>query len=478
MAEWQAYLLITAAIFGAVSFLAYMLFLSGHRSSGHDLSELRNVLEEARDGMTKEARELRTELSLQMAGSIKALGDTLNESGKFAADAANARMTELSGQLDMRQKSFQDAIASGMAAIVSIQNQKLSELASTLSETVKRSDERLAAFSLQNESKLEAIRGTVQGMLSSIQEDNAKKLDAMRATVDEKLQHTLESRIAESFKAVSERLEQVYKGLGEMQTLARGVGDLKKILSNVKTRGVMGEIQLGAILEEMLAPGQYVKNYSPREDGREVVEYAVKLPGDDESPVYLPIDAKFPADMYAALQEAYDGTNLAAVEAAASGLRKSLIQSAKDMRSKYINPPATTDFAIMFLPFEGLYAEAVRRGISEELQRAYRVNVTGPSTMAALLNSLQMGFRTFAIQKRSGEVWQILGAVKTEFDKFEEVLQSTRLRLDQANDELDKLVGARTRQIRRRLRDVAKLPELESASPLGEENSVDDERNE
>jgi DNA recombination protein RmuC len=283
---------IAAAISGVASFMLCVLILSRVKSDGRDLSDLWNSLEEAHEDITNETRALRSELSLQIVNSIKALGDTLNESGKFAADSANARMTDLSGQLDMRQKSFQETITVGMAGIISTEqaslkqltdmlNQKITEFSSTITEMIKGSDERLAAFSLQSEQKLEGIRNTVQERLSSIQTENAKKLEEMRATVDEKLQKTLESRIAESFKVVSERLEQVYKGLGEMQTLARGVGDLKKILSNVKTRGIMGEIQLGSILEETLSSGQYVKNYSPRSDSREVVEYAVKLPGDD-----------------------------------------------------------------------------------------------------------------------------------------------------------------------------------------------------
>ncbi|MDR3280044.1 MAG: DNA recombination protein RmuC [Synergistaceae bacterium] len=475
MADWQIYLLMAAAISGVASFVMCVVILSRVKSGGDDLSDIWKSLDETSEEITNETRALRSELSLQMVNSIKALGDTLNESGKFAADSANVRMMDLSGQLDMRQRSFQEAITAGMAGIISAEqaslkqltdmlNQKLTEFSGTITEMIKGADERLASFSLQNEQKLEGIRNTLQ-----------ERLEEMRATVDEKLQHTLESRIAESFKVVSERLEQVYKGLGEMQTLARGVGDLKKILSNVKTRGIMGEIQLGAILEETLSPGQYVKNYSPRPESREVVEYAVKLPGDDENPVYLPIDAKFPADAYAALQEAYDLGDSSKVEEAAANLRRVLNQCAKDILGKYIDPPVTTDFAIMFLPFEGLYAESVRRGITEEIQRTYRVSVAGPTTMAALLNSLQMGFRTFAIQKRSGEVWQILSAVKSEFDKFESVLKSAQSRLDQANDELEKLVGARTRQIRRKLRDVTKLPELDGVSLLETENGDDEE---
>ena len=316
------------------------------------------------------------------------------------------------------------------------------------------SQNKLISFNtIENERRLEAIRITMENRLSSIQNENSIQLDKMRETVDEKLQKTLESRISESFKMVSERLEQVYKGLGEMQTLANGVGDLKKVLSNVKSRGVLGEIQLGAILEEILTKEQYEANVVTKKGSQSFVEYAIKLPG-DSSPVYLPIDAKFPADAYSKLLEAYDSGDLTEIESSKSILIKRLKSFAKDIHDKYIDPPNTTEFAIMFLPFEGLYAEAVRLGMVEELQRLYKINIAGPTTTAALLNSLQMGFKTLAIQKRSSEVWDVLGAVKTEFDKFETVLESAQSRIEQANSELDKLIGVRTRQIKRKLKDV------------------------
>ena len=316
------------------------------------------------------------------------------------------------------------------------------------------SQNKLISFNtIENERRLEAIRITMENRLSSIQNENSIQLDKMRETVDEKLQKTLESRISESFKMVSERLEQVYKGLGEMQTLASGVGDLKKVLSNVKSRGVLGEIQLGAILEEILTKEQYEANVVTKKGSQSFVEYAIKLPG-DSSPVYLPIDAKFPADAYSKLLESYDSGDLTEIESSKSMLIKRLKSFAKDIHDKYIDPPNTTEFAIMFLPFEGLYAEAVRLGMVEELQRLYKINIAGPTTTAALLNSLQMGFKTLAIQKRSSEVWDVLGAVKTEFDKFETVLESAQSRIEQANSELDKLIGVRTRQIKRKLKDV------------------------
>ncbi|MBE6807313.1 MAG: DNA recombination protein RmuC [Ruminococcaceae bacterium] len=313
---------------------------------------------------------------------------------------------------------------------------------------------------------LESIRKAMVTQLSGIREENNRQLEQMRQTVDEKLQKTLNDRITQSFQLVNERLEQVYAGLGEMKTLASGVGDLKKVLSNVKTRGVLGEVQLGAILEQILSPEQYEANVKTRPGSTHYVEYAVKLPGADEGTVWLPIDAKFPVDAYAQLLEAYDTGDADAVKAAGSVLEQRIRAFARDIRDKYVAPPHTTDFGIMFLPIEGLYAEVVRRGLIETLQNEYHINIAGPTTMAALLNSLQMGFRTLAIQKRSGEVWKLLGAVKTEFDRFGDVVEAAQKRLEQAGDELDKLVGVRTRQIQRRLADVTSLPETEATALL------------
>ena len=334
-------------------------------------------------------------------------------------------------------------------------------------------EQRLKTFEFNNEQKLEAIRQTVERRLVSLQTDNTQKLDEIRNIVDEKLQKTLEAKVAQSFQLVNERLEQVYKGLGEMQTLATGVGDLKKVLSNVKTRGILGEIQLGAILEEILSPEQYVTNAITKVGSAERVEYAVKLPTDDGAPVYLPIDSKFPADLYSNLQDAYESGSPEAISAAILLLTQRIKQEAAKIRDKYLDPPNTTDFAIMFLPFEGLYAEVVNRGLVEELQRSYRVNIAGPSTMAALLNSLQMGFRTFAIQKRSSEVWRVLGAVKTEFQKFSTVLASSRKRLQQVDDDLEQLIGTRTRAITRNLRAVEQLDERATTLVIGESGESD-----
>lgn len=319
-------------------------------------------------------------------------------------------------------------------------------------------EQRLHSFSADNAQSLENIRRSVDEKLESIRRENLRQLDEMRQTVDEKLQKTLEEKMNKSFSLVNERLEQVYKGLGEMQTLAVGVGDLKKVLSNVKTRGILGEIQLGAILSEILTKEQYEENIATKKGSKNVVEFAIKLPSDGAGTVYLPVDSKFPGDTYSALRDAVESCDKQRIESAQKALVQRIKGEAKDIHDKYIDPPNTTEFAIMFLPFEGLYSEVVNMGLVEVLQREYKVNIAGPSTMATLLNSLQMGFKTLAVQKRSAEVWKILGGVKTEFDKFNDVLVMTQQRLDQANKELDKLVGVRTRQIQRQLKDVESVP--------------------
>ena len=325
---------------------------------------------------------------------------------------------------------------------------------------------------MENQQKLGEIRETVEKRMEYIQQDNNKRLDQMRDIVDEKLQKTLEEKMTRSFALVNQRLEQVYKGLGEMQNLAVGVGDLKKVLSNVKTRGILGEIQLGAILKEILSPEQYEENVITKKSSRNPVEFAVRLPADGDGVVYLPIDSKFPGDTYANLRDAYNSGSKEDIAAATKALIATVKAEARDIHDKYLDPPATTDFAVLFLPFEGLYAEVINLGLVEALQHDYKVNIAGPSTMAALLNSLQMGFKTLAVQKRSTEVWNVLGAVKTEFDKFADVLVATQQRLEQANSELDKLVGVRTRQIQRKLRGVTKLHDS-SQGLLSDETGVD-----
>ncbi len=390
--------------------VAALIIILKNKNSNAENDMIEQTQEAVRNELVRQQSALRQELAGQTQTSVTNLGTILSEN----------------------QRNFSQN-----------QSEKMSQL-----------EERLKTFSLENEQKLENIRATIQNQLLHLQDDNNKQLEEMRKTVDEKLQKTLEEKMTQSFALVNERLEQVYKGLGEMQTLASGVGDLKKVLSNVKTRGILGEIQLGAILSEILSPEQYEENIATKKGSRNVVEFAIKLPAEDNGFIYLPIDSKFPGDTYASLRDAIEDGDKERVDAAAKQLITTIKNEAKDIRDKYIDPPNTTDFAIMFLPFEGLYSEVVNRGLVEILQREYKVNVAGPSTMAALLNSLQMGFKTLAVTKRSAEVWKILSDVKKEFDTFNGILENTQTRLRQANDELEKLVGVRTRQIQRKLKDV------------------------
>ena len=361
--------------------------------------------------------------------------------------------------LEKGQEKIERSLLSQLMEISNLQQNQLDNYA-----------KQIMLLTQSNESRLEKMRETVEVSISRLQEDNSKKLDQMRATVDEKLHATLEQRLGESFKLVSERLEMVHKGLGEMQTLASGVGDLKKVLSNVKTRGTWGEIQLGNILEQVLSPEQYDKNVAIKKNSSERVEFAVKLPGrnDDDSCVWLPIDAKFPQEDYQRLLEALEQANIQAAEEAGKALEMRIKACAKDIRDKYIDPPNSTDFAILFLPIESLYAEVLRRpGLCEALQLQYRVVVAGPSTLIALLNSLQMGFRTLAIEKRSSEVWSLLGAVKTEFAKFTDILDKTQKKLQEAGNTIE-TAARKSRNIQRKLKNVQELTINEAASVIEE----------
>ena len=421
---------ISAVISGALTLILLIaliiIVLKKNNTSEDNTAQIteavkREVLPAVRDEISRQNSSLRQELSAQTQTSVKTMGDLLSENQR----SFSQQQSEKLNALEVRFKTFSEST-----------EQKL--------ENIRQSTEK----------QLEANRQTTEKQLEKLQNDNSVKLEEMRRTVDEKLQKTLEEKMNQSFSLVNQRLEQVYKGLGEMQTLAVGVGDLKKVLSNVKTRGILGEIQLGSILTEILSPEQYEENIATKKGSKNVVEFAIKLPAEDDSFIYLPIDSKFPGDTYAALRSAVDDGDKEKIELCAKALLATIRSEARDIRDKYIDPPNTTEFAIMFLPFEGLYSEVVNRGMVEELQRKYKVNIAGPSTMAALLNSLQMGFKTLAVQKRSSEVWDLLGSVKQEFDKFNDVLTATQLRLDQANKELDKLVGVRTRQIQRKLKDV------------------------
>ena len=359
---------------------------------------------------------------------------------------AQQERTELACSL----KSFGDSVQARMAEIADLQRNQLEGFAA-----------RLSLLTTTNEQKLEAVRQVVDARLKQIQEDNTRQLDRMRETVDEKLQSTLEKRLGESFKQVSERLEQVHQGLGDMRNLAAGVGDLKKVLTNVKSRGTWGEVQLGALLEEILSPEQYAKNVKINEHSNDFVEFAIKLPGQGDAnadPLWIPVDAKFPVEDYSRLLEAQERADSTAADDAVRQLEASIKKSAKDISQKYLAPPKTTDFGIMFLPSEGLYAEVIRRtALVQLLQREYHIVVTGPTTFAAILNSLQMGFRSLAIQKRSSEVWKVLGEVKTEFGKFGDLLDAVHKKLVNATDSMDD-VRKRSRAIQRKLRNVQELP--------------------
>ena len=354
---------------------------------------------------------------------------------------------ETIGMVQSSVKNMGDMLSQAQRESMELQSRRLSEL-----------NKQFARTSMDIEQRLENIRISMEKKVSNMTEENNRQLAEMRNTVDEKLQKTLEERIGRSFRQVSESLQQVTRGLGEMQNLAAGVGDLKKVLSNVKTRGIVGEIQLGAILQQILSPEQYEENIAVK-GGSERVEYAVKFPGEGDRPVYLPIDSKFPGDAYLNLQDAYDTGDRQLIKIATDNLRNAVIKAGKDIRSKYIQPPQTTEFAILFLPFEGLYAEVLRLGIVESLQRDYRINIAGPTTMAAMLNSFQMGFKSIALQRRSGEVWDTLAKVRTEFEKFGNVLVKTQTKMEQAQKDLETLVGVRTRGIQRALKNVSVLGE-------------------
>lgn len=354
--------------------------------------------------------------------------------------------------------------------------QQLVQLRTTLSDTLIR---QLQDMSESNARRLAEVRTTLDGQLTLLQQSNAAKLDEMRATVDEKLHSTLQARLGESFKQVAERLEQVHKGLGEMQTLAQGVGDLKHLLTNVKTRGMFGEAQLAALLEQVFAPDQYATQVATRPGSRNVVDFAIRMPGRslDGEPCWLPIDAKFPNEDYERLLDAQQRADLEGAEAAARGLEQRIKLEAKSMADKYLEPPHTTDFAILFLPTEGLYAEVLRRpGLMEVLQREYRVTLAGPTTLMAMLNSLQMGFRTLALEKRSSEVWQVLGAVKTEFGKFGDVLAKVKSQTQTVLNTLDS-AETRSRAMNRALKTVEALPQdrARQVLPLESANGSDSE---
>ena len=393
--------------------LIWILKRSQERLNSKTEQAIREELKTGREEQTRAARELREEVSANQKSSVDTMVKTIAEMGKSQGDQLESiirRIRELTGS---------------------------------------------------NERRIEALRGTLETQLKSLQDSNENRLEQMRVIVDEKLQSTLEKRLGESFKLVSERLEAVQRGLGEMQNLAAGVGDLKRVLTNVKARGTWGEVQLGSLLEQIMTPDQYQMNVHTKENSRESVEFAIRLPGNDadaDSHVWLPIDSKFPQEDYLRLLDAVEATDTDAVQKATSSLIAEVNRAAKEIRKKYINPPRTTDFAIMFLPTEGLYAEVLRQpGQVEKIQQTYRIVVAGPTTLSAILNSLRMGFRTLAIEKRSSEVWKVLAAVKVEFGKFGGVLGKVKKQLNTASKTLDQ-TDVRARAMERKLREVEELP--------------------
>ena len=414
----------------------------------------REELARARSENADAAQKARAEL----AQSVKAAGDSLLQQLGQIAQSTGTRLDASRDSTDKRLGDMQALLHTRL-------KESADSLATLLSQMAQNNIQRLESTRETVEKRLDAVREAVELRLKAIQEDNAKNLEVIRVTVDEKLQGTLEKRLGESFKLVSERLEQVYKGLGEMQSLAVGVGDLKKVLGNVKTRGILGEVQLQALLEDVLTSDQFAVGVSTR-GGRERVDFAIKLPGrgaDSSKPVLLPIDAKFPMEDYQRLVEAQERGDVAAVELATLQLAGRVEQFAKSISEKYINPPETTDFALMFLPTEALFAEVMRRpGLVETISKKYKMTVVGPTTLWAILQSLQMGFRTLAIEQRSSEVWDLLGQVKTEFGRYGEVLAKVQKKLQEASNTVDVAAKA-SRKIERRLKDVQTLPTAEPA---------------
>lgn len=446
--EILLYLVLALALMGDV-LLAVLLVRSNRPQKQADTADdfvraMTPVLQSETDLLAEQLRAMQGESARTTTATLRDFSAVLSENQRQTAAASTARLESIDRAGAARQKAANDALIAQL----------------TMMET------RLKNLEDSNAARLDGVRGALVQGLNTIRADNNQKLDEIRGTVEEKLQDTLQKRINESFRTVSTQLEQVYKGLGEMQNLAADVGSLKQVLSGVKTRGILGEVQLGAILEQILAPGQYAENVATVPGSANRVEFAIKMPGQNGN-IWLPIDAKFPGDTYAHLQAALERGDAAAAAAMRKALQTVLRQEAKDIHDKYIEVPYTTSFGILFLPFEGLYAEVVSSGITEALQRDYQITVAGPSTMAALLNALQMGFRTLAIQKRSGEVWTILGAVKTEFEKFGAGLQQMQRHLNQTGSDLEELIGTRSRAITRKLESVQQLEDDTAREILG-----------
>ncbi|WP_267226440.1 DNA recombination protein RmuC [Dyella silvae] len=461
-------LLIVLVLAVLVMIALQTMSLLRHRDDGGlaaRLDTLKDDNRHLRDALAQEQRAGRAEMSQSM-GQFRSL---MQEQLSGMSTQQHERIAQFGQRLETLTERTDQGLQQLAQRLTEDARHSREELTLTLKRFGEQQQQGLATLTADNEKRLNEVRATLETKLKAIQDDNAAKLEQMRATVDEKLQTTLETRLGQSFALVSERLEQVQRGLGEMQNLATGVGDLKRVLTNVKTRGILGEVQLGALLEQMLTIEQYESNVATVPGSAERVEFAVRMPGPgDEAPLYLPIDAKFPVEDYQRLLDAQEAADAEGAAAAGRALEARVREEAKRIRSKYVAPPHTTDFAVLFLPMEGLYAEVIRRpGLFEALQRDHHITVVGPTTLTALLNSLQMGFRTLAIAKRSSEVWTLLGAVKSEFGKFGTVLEKTRKQLDTVRNSIDS-AGQRTRAIERRLRSVETLSGEDAKQLLGD----------
>lgn len=477
----QIELLVLLLIAAVIIVLQIVAIVRGGQSAdpAQQLMQLQSDLERHQQELgERQQRELRSEMQASAQNMRQELGSNFGQLQQTLAAQMTSVATLQNNQIDnfaQQLVKLNETNARQLDSMRLAMNQQAQTNREEQAQSLKRFgdtlNQTLAALTESNAQRMAEVRATLEAKIKDLQNDNGLRLEEMRKTVDEKLHATLEQRLGESFKIVSDRLEKVHQGLGEMQQLAIGVGDLKRVLTNVKTRGTWGEVQLEMLLEQVLTPEQYAKNVETVPGSGERVEFAIKLPGNDDGgmPVWMPIDAKFPKEQYERLAEAADRADSEGVAQAAGQLERAVRNEAKTIAEKYLSPPLTTDFAILFLPTEGLYAEVMRRpGLADDLQRVHRVSIAGPSTLSALLNSLQMGFRTLALEKRSSEVWQVLGAVKTEFGKFGEVLAATKLTLERAAKNIDQ-AEVRSRQMARKLKSVEALPTEAAQRLLGKE---------